>query len=94
MLADGGYLESPELEISIKRGVPVASLETSVTITFSGWERLAPMRSGSQVGFVAMSFADEMRTAFTIGIEPGIREVGYAPLRVDESTTMKRFATK
>jgi len=34
-------------------------------------------------GFVAMSFDPSMDEAYTLGFDPGIREAGYMPLRID-----------
>ena len=82
VLAGGGFVEAPSLKIVTQDTLP--STEISVGITFRGWERLAPIRAGSHIGFVAMSFAEEMQNAFTNGIEPGIHDAGYEPLRVDK----------
>jgi nucleoside 2-deoxyribosyltransferase len=83
VLAEGGYIEAAELQRAFSRGITIVDSELLLVITFSGWERLAPMRGGSDVGFVAMSFAEDMQTAFRSGIEPGIRDAGYEPLRID-----------
>jgi nucleoside 2-deoxyribosyltransferase len=48
----------------------------------------------SHQGFVAMSFADELKRAWTVGIEPAIREAGYAPYRVDNDPHIDRIDAK
>lgn len=55
-------------------------------ITLDGWRRLEELRLVSADGnkaFVAMSFNDEMRVAWTGAIEPALRDTGFEPLRVD-----------
>ena len=42
-------------------------------------------RVASSQAFVAMSFADELRAAYDLGIAPAIKESGYSPLRVDRT---------
>jgi hypothetical protein len=42
----------------------------------------SPTNVSSQ-GFVAMDFADSMRKAWTNGFDPGVREAGYQPSRID-----------
>ena len=56
-------------------------------ITVDGYTRLEELQgsigSSSSV-FVAMWFDEEMNSALIDGIEPGIQDAGYKPLRVDQ----------
>ena len=52
-----------------------------------GWirfDKLQQTNIDSQQGFVAMWFADEVKTSFELAIEPAIRDAGYIPHRVDQ----------
>jgi hypothetical protein len=66
-----------------------AQPEDSPTLRFKisakGWEHLqAAGISDNTTGFVAMWFDDSMLAAWEQGFYPGIREAGYAPLRIDK----------
>jgi hypothetical protein len=73
------------------------SFHLEALVTPQGWDYLdAVARSPvlSHQGFVAMSFADELKRAWTVGIEPAIREAGYAPYRVDNDPHIDRIDAK
>lgn len=58
----------------------------SVVVTVDGYSRLADLATkpvNSSQAFVAMWFDDSMNDAYSEGIEPGIRDAGYGPFRVD-----------
>ncbi len=49
-------------------------------ITSMGWERIEALRKtqpDSRLAFVAMSFADDLLSAYTDGIKPGIEDTNY-----------------
>lgn len=61
-------------------------LEFYVTISAGGWKRLEELRrsgAGGYQGFVAMSFARELRTTYDDALAPAIRAAGFRPHRVD-----------
>jgi hypothetical protein len=73
ILLDDGYVRphpsgSPECTLSI-RGLLAA-------------EALAASGSSSAQGFVAMSFDESLRDAWTDGFHPGIQAAGFRPLRL------------
>ena len=47
------------------------------------YEELQARQTASAQGFVAMWFNDSMGDAYVNGFEPGVREAGYDPVRVD-----------
>ena len=74
----GDYLED-EMEFIEKEGF-------DLKITPKGWRHIEELNSGkieSNFGFVAMSFAPEWSELYKNSIEPGIRNAGYDPIRVD-----------
>ena len=68
-----------------------------VTITASGWEYLEdrerPSVLPNQV-FVAMSFADELRSAWENGIYPALKRARFNPYRIDAAPHIDRIDTK
>lgn len=66
-------------------------------ITASGWafleERDHPTAFGDQV-FVAMSFHDDLKSAWESGISPALKKAGYRPYRVDAEPHINRIDTK
>lgn len=55
-------------------------------ITPEGWaylETLNETNSESQIGFVAMWFDESFQKVYELGIQKGIEEAGYQPLRID-----------
>ena len=56
-----------------------------LTIQVEGYERINELasRTDLQQAFVAMWFGDDMDAVYEDGIERGIRDAGYAPLRID-----------
>ena len=60
---------------------------THCMLTIAGWEALEPLpRPGGTPGrcFVAMWFSAETRDAYDRGIEPGIRDADFTPIRIDQ----------
>ena len=56
-------------------------------ITAKGWQRVSELREKKPLtrqAFVAMSFAPDLKSAYTDGIRPALRENGYFPMRIDE----------
>jgi len=76
------------VDMLIQRGLIRAkgTMGAGYELTEAGWERLealqVPVASGRKV-FVAMWFAEELRSAYTDGIAAALEAAGYWPLRVD-----------
>ncbi|MBZ2210072.1 hypothetical protein [Massilia soli] len=69
----------------------------SFLITAKGWDYLDSIPAGgvfSDQVFVAMSFSDTMRTAWTSAIIPAVRQAGYTPYRVDAAPHIDRIDHK
>ena len=63
-----------------------ADNETEHTVTIDGYAYLAELRKkavDSQRAFIAMWFDETLLAAWEKGIEPGIRDAGYEPVRID-----------
>lgn len=65
---------------------------THCTVTVTGHNQLDAdkVRKTDQV-FVAMWFGSEMNDAYRHGIEPGIRDAGFIPMRIDEKEDANRI---
>ena len=65
---------------------------THFTVTVLGHNQLhaGEARNTKQV-FVAMWFDNEMSDAYERGIEPGIRDAGFIPMRIDEKRDANRI---
>ena len=64
-----------------------------LTVTIEGYARISDVsisQDSSQV-FVAMWFDDSMALAYRDGIEPGIRDAGYNPLRIDRKEHINKI---
>lgn len=76
---------------------PKDSFSLELIITPAGWAFLDDANKASiltnQV-FVAMSFAEEMRSAWTLGIEPAIRNARFQPYQVDVKPHLDRIDNK
>lgn len=76
---------------------PKDSFSLELTITPAGWAYLDEAnKTGiltNQV-FVAMSFAEEMKSAWKLGIEPAIRGARFQPYRVDVEPHLERIDNK
>lgn len=62
------------------------NLQGNVRLTMDGIQHLEDLRrssAASSQGFVAMWFDTSMEAAYTEGIAPAVRDVGYNPLRID-----------
>ena len=62
--------------------------DISVLVTAPGWERIAELEREGQTlanrqAFVAMDFDPEMNAVWLKGLEPGIKDAGFDPLRID-----------
>jgi nucleoside 2-deoxyribosyltransferase len=56
-------------------------------LTAKGWQHVSDLRDKKPLtrqAFVAMSFAPDLKSAYTDGIRPALRETGYSPMRIDE----------
>ena len=56
-------------------------------MTAKGWQRVSDLRDKKPLtrqAFVAMSFSPDLKSAYTDGIRPALRETGYSPMRIDE----------
>lgn len=66
-------------------------------ITAAGWDYLDEHSRLSVISdqvFVAMSFAEELKPAWEIGIQPALRNAGFRPYRVDSEPHIDRIDTK
>ena len=64
---------------------------THFIVTVLGHNQLhAGEASNTKQVFVAMWFANEMSDAYERGIEPGIRDAGFIPMRIDEKKDANR----
>jgi nucleoside 2-deoxyribosyltransferase len=66
-------------------------------VTPEGWEHLDERASDSVVSnqvFVAMSFSDPLKPAFSEGIAVGLRENGWDPFRIDSTPHADRIDTR
>ncbi len=78
------------------RGRGLLSSTNSVpVISSSGWEHLdnllSPAGGNRSEFFVAMSFKEELRSAWVNGIQPGAADAGYAAKRVDSDIHNERI---
>jgi hypothetical protein len=58
----------------------------SFSLTVEGWARLEPPAGGGGIPgrcFIAMSFDPSLNDAYTLGIEPAVRNCGFNPIRID-----------
>ena len=62
-------------------------------LTVEGHSRIAEHRTnlGSSQAFVAMWFDDSMAAAYVDGVELGIRDAGYEPLRIDQKEHVNKI---
>ena len=62
-------------------------------VTVEGHGRIADQATNvvPSQGFVAMWFDDSMTTAYRDGIEPGIKDAGYKPFRVDRKEHINKI---
>ena len=66
--------------------------ELQCTVTVSGHDHLAEAEQPKgQKAFVAMWFDPSMNEAYRNGIEPGIRDAGFVPIRIDEKKDANRI---
>ena len=89
-----------QLQVLVKHLEQEQSLEIGLrtfsailcTVTVSGHSELdtGRVRETKQV-FVAMWFGSEMNSAYERGIEPGIRDAGFIPMRIDEKKDANRI---
>jgi hypothetical protein len=67
-------------------GARSAGQETVCTLSAAGWSRVEQLqKSGGESlkAFAAMSFRDDMKSAFADGIRPAVEACGYRPMRID-----------
>ena len=66
--------------------------EIQCTVTVSGHEHITGAEEPTgREAFVAMWFDTCMNEAYTKGIEPGIRDAGFVPMRIDEKKDANRI---
>ena len=68
-----------------------------VQISADGWDYLEQHNRVGAIGnqvFVAMSFADELHSAWCDGIEPSLSKAGYKPYRVDSEPHIDKIDSK
>ncbi|GER06670.1 hypothetical protein JCM17843_09800 [Kordiimonadales bacterium JCM 17843] len=88
-IAEGGGFGDPQLS-ALKpsdRLPPALAGFTEYTITPSGYAHLAEIETksvGSDQAFIAMWFDPSMGDAYRQGIEQGVLEAGYRPIRIDQ----------
>lgn len=66
----------------------------SCKLTVEGYARLAGIqetKTDSKKGFMAMWFNPSMDQAWREGFEPGIRDAGYEPVRIDETQHINKI---
>jgi len=64
-----------------------AAVAGDLKITVDGWDRISQLQGpggASRQIFIAMAFAEQLESAWTDGLEPGVSEGGYEPLRIDK----------
>ncbi len=64
------------------------SRRTSFRITTDGWKRLRELKKAGgdpDRAFVAMSFTEELLPAWEQGIKPALEELGFTPVRIDQT---------
>ena len=79
-LSDQGLLEEPPKRDPARR--------TSFRLTPDGWLRLRELAAtghDSDRAFVAMSFAPDLKPAYTDGIKPALEALSYTPVRIDQT---------
>ena len=65
---------------------------TQYIATVRGHNQLRAKKArNTKQAFVAMWFSSEMSDAYERGIEPGIRDAGFAPIRIDEKKDANRI---
>jgi len=75
----------------------VGEITFAVEITAEGWNYLEEKRSTistSSQAFIAMSFSDDMTSAWENAIRPAVSEAGFRPYRVDVEPHLERIDVK
>jgi len=92
--ADGSFWEDQ----SASKQRPISGeLAGQFSITAEGWDHIESNSKASCIStqvFVAMSFSDELKSAWRLGIEPGVSTCGWSPYRVDSRPHADRIDTK
>jgi hypothetical protein len=80
---EASYLVRSLCEVDLVR--EVLGSDGYYEVSPKGWDRLAPSQPGGIPGtcFVAMSFDDELKPAFTEGILPALTACGFQAIRLD-----------
>ena len=75
------------------QGIRTASGSFHGTVTVAGYNHIADQETSidSSQAFVAMWFDDSMAACYENGIEPGIRDAGYEPLRIDRKEHVNKI---
>ena len=63
------------------------------TVTGEGYRRIGEIKTNAESTqvFVAMWFDEEMKVAYTQGIEPAIENAGYKPMRIDQKADVVKI---
>ena len=63
------------------------------TVTVDGYRRIGDTKTNtvSTQVFVAMWFDEDMKVAYTQGIEPAIKNAGYKPMRIDQKPDVNKI---
>ena len=86
METEVSFLLSYLIEKKWLNSEPLGDHSKQYALTVEGYARLAELANTyrqSVQAFVAMWFDESMSAAWKEGIEPGIRDAGYEPLRID-----------
>lgn len=71
----------------VKGAGPVGDPMESCIVTADGWSEVDRLTNNPGVGnraFVAMSFSEDLRSAWADGFEPALADCGYRPFRIDK----------
>ncbi|MCK4764106.1 MAG: hypothetical protein KAW12_18045 [Candidatus Aminicenantes bacterium] len=80
---------SGDLDYCLKRAREHGYLQNSASkfrLTLDGWQRVEELQRKkieSRQAFVAMKFSDDLKSIWTEGFEPALKETGYKPIRLD-----------
>jgi nucleoside 2-deoxyribosyltransferase len=77
--------------------VTLGNISFTLEITAEGWKFLEEQRntvSTSHQAFIAMSFSDDMTSAWESAIRPAVLDEGYKPYRIDTEPHLERIDVK
>ncbi|HYX09703.1 MAG TPA: hypothetical protein VE912_23445 [Bacteroidales bacterium] len=97
------YAQKPEeFSYYIEKAIDLELIESGsgqkgYRLGLEGWRRLKKLennRKRSTQAFIAMWFNDDMKTAYTEGIKPALKESGYKPFRIDKQEHNEKIDDK